>query len=86
MPKIKNWSKKTYSGMGNGMQWENDPTGKTVVVDYSYGSWTVNINGKKRDFDKKEDARDYAVKWMKDNPKAGKKSTKYNRGRANLGR
>lgn len=86
MPKIRNWSKKQTGGFAGAEAWKNDPTGRTVSISQSYGDWIVNINGNKKKFDNKEDAREYAIQWMKDNPKAGRKGSRFRRSRANLGR
>lgn len=85
IPKIENWSK-TYEGLG-GAGWKNDNTGKTVSVEQKRGKWIVNINGsRKKTADTKNEAKDWAVEWMRDHPMANKKGTKSRRHRANLGR
>jgi len=80
MPKIPNWTPtsnvSTTSGKSD-MAWKNDNTGEIVVVeDTNPGRYDILLNKNKRIFksrlgskNTKEDARKWAVKWMRDNPR-----------------
>jgi len=70
MPKIKNWSR-LKAGSNVEMVWKNDKTGARVDIRKRYGGYPVytpESGANPRILTTKEQAREYAVDWMEDNP------------------
>lgn len=74
MPKIKNWSR-LKAGSNVEMVWKNDKTGARVDVTEKYGGYPVYTpeGGQPRILTTKEQAREYAVDYMENNPEPSPK-------------
>jgi len=74
MPKVKNWSKQRDSK--NIIRWKYDgPKRSSIEARKRAGSWVIYTDrgsastaSRREMFSNKEDAREWAVEWMRNNP------------------
>lgn len=73
MGQIKNWEVNTIDNSGSPISWENEISGNVIRVTGERGLWmverTVTSPRNLREFKTKEQAKCFAISWMKRNPR-----------------